>query len=728
MIFCVVLSFSLLFSSFSHANMVFNARSMHTRHYTVSRWRTHASHYMYCNGSNHISTTLTAARQVSTYMIVWGLYSQLLDTPIQSEIRYSVSGVDLRETDLRYSPPYLCSYGLLARDMGGNVDDDEILEEDDRFWEGLTRETFLTSDLYLRTQWAENIIDLDFVQQHYSQWTDALPPDETRFAFEFSLDADEYIPNILGKNLSLGVLLSFCVDPVNTNEPSISLGCVDIRWHSEQQVSSSSYSSSLFSSSSSTHPSIHQTVVPSATAEHPSVQYANPSDRSGGRPNMQQLLMLCIFLPLAVCLLVFMVFSLALLAKRRLRREEEKPARPREPGDEESEFHKLLELSETDAARLEVDRSQAIRAGIYHGKFFTADQQVYKEVACKELGLSTLFMFKKYRKQYKPRAADDAGMIELKVLGSTTAGGQKQEKSWEETRSEYMTLLQLRHTHVLHYFGIYVDSKHAAFHDGKPFVYLVKTKTSFFANCIAFFVFIFSLFFKKIQVSEYQNNGPLGAFLKKYEATDLLTRLSFACGAASGLCYLHSNRIIHRRICADHYLVGSRGKNILDVVLGGLSCIKKLDQTDFYMAPPSEKGVHDVRWCAPEIVRSSMWSMESDVFAFGIFLWECFSRPIKKPYAHLRNDERSIREAIMQSTCSFVLEEGSSGEVVQKVVDKCMQHDARDRYTMRKAFDHLKILLKNEYTRVEVNNMKVLIDERIKNEVPRTGDAEEIKL
>ena len=45
-----------------------------------------------------------------------------------------------------------------------------------------------------------------------------------------------------------------------------------------------------------------------------------------------------------------------------------------------------------------------------------------------------------------------------------------------------------------------------------------------------------------------------------------------------------------------------------------------------------------VRWCAPEVLESRLFSVKSDVWAFGVVLWELFSWG-KDPYMGFSNAE-----------------------------------------------------------------------------------------
>merc|ERR1719445_348882 len=128
-------------------------------------------------------------------------------------------------------------------------------------------------------------------------------------------------------------------------------------------------------------------------------------------------------------------------------------------------------------------------------------------------------------------------------------------------------------------------------------------------------------------VYAYYKGGSLWKYLKKTgiewqkdgELTAGWTTLcGFARDIAAGVQFLHRNKVIHRDLAARNILLAERGAR---AVVGDIGFAKHDDvETD--------ETVVSTRWAAPEVLEhgSSKYSQESDVWAFGVVIWEMLSQ------------------------------------------------------------------------------------------------------
>ncbi|CAD6189564.1 unnamed protein product [Caenorhabditis auriculariae] len=120
-------------------------------------------------------------------------------------------------------------------------------------------------------------------------------------------------------------------------------------------------------------------------------------------------------------------------------------------------------------------------------------------------------------------------------------------------------------------------------------------------------------------VMELADTGALDSYLRGGNNVTLLTKLKYSFDTAKGLEYLHQNGCIHRDVAARNCLLHAGTVKISDF---GLS--KQLsDHAHKYKL----KDLHQklpIRWLAPEVLVSATYSCKSDVFSFGILLWEIF--------------------------------------------------------------------------------------------------------
>ena len=46
-----------------------------------------------------------------------------------------------------------------------------------------------------------------------------------------------------------------------------------------------------------------------------------------------------------------------------------------------------------------------------------------------------------------------------------------------------------------------------------------------------------------------------------------------------------------------------------------------------------------LRWMSPESIQDDDWSIKSDVFSFGVLVWELFTQSVELPFKDLSNEE-----------------------------------------------------------------------------------------
>ncbi|KAK5974425.1 Protein kinase domain-containing protein [Trichostrongylus colubriformis] len=113
-------------------------------------------------------------------------------------------------------------------------------------------------------------------------------------------------------------------------------------------------------------------------------------------------------------------------------------------------------------------------------------------------------------------------------------------------------------------------------------------------------------------------------------------RIGFGIDVAVGLVYLHSKNCMHRDIACRNCLIDVK-KNIVKISDFGAS-----KQAEFYKIPETEK--IPIRWQAPEVVLTRMYTMQSDVYSYGILLWEIFNNG-ETPYKGIGNKEVRLKVA-----------------------------------------------------------------------------------
>lgn len=135
-------------------------------------------------------------------------------------------------------------------------------------------------------------------------------------------------------------------------------------------------------------------------------------------------------------------------------------------------------------------------------------------------------------------------------------------------------------------------------------------------------------------VTEYMENGALDTYLKdrdgeipSYQLVGMLR------GIAAGMKYLSDMNYVHRDLAARNVLVNSNLEcKVSDF---GLSRVLEDDAEGTYT---TRGGKIPIRWTAPEAIAYRKFTSASDVWSFGIVMWEVMAFG-ERPYWDMSNHE-----------------------------------------------------------------------------------------
>uniref|UniRef100_A0A8C1GBB5 Tyrosine-protein kinase receptor n=1 Tax=Cyprinus carpio TaxID=7962 RepID=A0A8C1GBB5_CYPCA len=230
---------------------------------------------------------------------------------------------------------------------------------------------------------------------------------------------------------------------------------------------------------------------------------------------------------------------------------------------------------------------------------------------------------------YNLSPTKDKMLVAVKTLKDPTLTARK------DFQREAELLTNLQHEHIVKFYGVCVDDDPLIM----VFEYMKHGDLNKFLRAHGPDAMIL------VDGQPIQSNGELG----------LSQMLHIATQIAAGMVYLSSQHFVHRDLATRNCLVG----NGLLVKIGDFGMSRDIYSSDYYRVSITislnEKRGNDycvgghtmlpIRWMPPESIMYRKFSTESDVWSFGVIMWEIFTYG-KQPWFQLSNNE--VIECITQ--------------------------------------------------------------------------------
>ncbi|PSN57364.1 hypothetical protein C0J52_02892 [Blattella germanica] len=133
-------------------------------------------------------------------------------------------------------------------------------------------------------------------------------------------------------------------------------------------------------------------------------------------------------------------------------------------------------------------------------------------------------------------------------------------------------------------------------------------------------------------VMELARLGEMRAYLQSNKhRLDLATLLLYTFQLSTALSYLESKKFVHRDIAARNVLVSAH--NCVKLADFGLS--RWVEDQSYYKA---SKGKLPIKWMSPESINFRRFTTASDVWMFGVCMWEILMLGVK-PFQGVKNND-----------------------------------------------------------------------------------------
>lgn len=178
---------------------------------------------------------------------------------------------------------------------------------------------------------------------------------------------------------------------------------------------------------------------------------------------------------------------------------------------------------------------------------------------------------------------------------------------------------------------------------------------------------------KIMLVLELAALGPLNKYLKKAPRMQMKDIQTLMFQVAQGMAYLESRSFVHRDLAARNVLLAS--VNHVKISDFGLSRAIGIG-SNYYKA--NETGRWPLKWYAPECLYFFKFDSKSDVWSYGVTLWEATSYG-NKPYKGMRG--QAIIE--MLDNDQRLEKPVDCPEYLYALMLKCWQRKSEDRPTFQ---------------------------------------------
>jgi len=179
-------------------------------------------------------------------------------------------------------------------------------------------------------------------------------------------------------------------------------------------------------------------------------------------------------------------------------------------------------------------------------------------------------------------------------------------------------------------------------------------------------------------ITEYCSNGSLYSYLQKNATLNTNATINIIMGVLNGMVHLQEENIVHRDLACRNILLDDKlNPKISDFGLSRLLVEENsVGQTKSDIGP--------IRHMAPESILAREYSEKSDVWSFGVVLYEIITREV--PYKHLIHAQVAGLVSSGQVKLEFTPSQKEKWPQIADVMEMCFQFKSDERPTFKQIF------------------------------------------
>ena len=151
------------------------------------------------------------------------------------------------------------------------------------------------------------------------------------------------------------------------------------------------------------------------------------------------------------------------------------------------------------------------------------------------------------------------------------------------------------------------------------------------------------------------------------------------------MSYLESQRFIHRDLAVRNCLIDD-GYSVVKIADFGFS--RDVYDSDHYQRKENSESELPVKWTAPESLQSGKFNYKSDVWSYGICVWELLTRG-RKPYEDMPN-WNIMNMLIFLNSGTRLQRPSHCSQYLYEIMLHCWNYDPEHRPTIDELVEEMK--------------------------------------